>query len=99
LSAEERHNIFTTPFTAALLPFTVRAALFTVVAGDAKTCKRKMHHFKLERCCLHQEAVLPLLAGKRGHIYCKSGVTMLEMPLTREERGTIYSKSKAIYRS
>jgi hypothetical protein len=24
---------------------------------------------------------------------------MLEMPLTREERGTIYSKSKAIYRS
>jgi len=65
------------------MPFTARASLFTVAARDTNNCKRKIHHFQVEWCYLH-----PQLAGELGLIYCKSGVRLLEMPLTKDQRGS-----------
>jgi len=60
------------------MPFTARASLFKVAARDTNNCKRQIHHFPVEWCYLH-----PQLAGELGLIYCKSGVRLLEMPLTK----------------
>jgi hypothetical protein len=45
---------------------------------------------------LQQQLDVPLLAEERDTIYCKSGAMLLEVPLTRRERGTFFSTSKAV---